>query len=300
MHRFFIALAVFVASCSCSDGGPTAGGPTPYVRCAAAEPAVVDRQVGALHVRSEGRMLTIEGATAPLRAAVFRGPALADEPLPPALDAIEALRPEILLLLGSVGEDAGLEALVSSLSELPMPTLVVLGGRDHQDALARAIAALPASTAGLVVDASPFRSVRVAGIELIPVAGAPLGRYAQDDRACGLGTDEVDAIVHDLPESPSTRFLVGFAAPSPLPGIEAGEAGSPLVRDLASRASATGGLFAWPDVPMDSPSAPSRTARLLAPPLVGPSTVLSDGSRLPSGPRLVELSPDGLRGETPH
>lgn len=295
MHRLPLALAVLIASCSCSGGGLTAGGTTPYVRCTAAEPATVDRQVGALHLRSEGRVLTIDGATAPLRVAVFRGPALADEPILPALDAIEAARPALAILLGSVGDDSRLGSFIAALAELPIPTLVVLGGRDHQEELAHAIAAVPETAAGLVLDASPFRAVRAAGVELVPVAGAPEGRYARDDAACGLGPADVEAIVGELDETTVPRFLIGFAAPSPLSGIEGAEAGSALVLDLATRVSAPGGLFAWPDVPTDRPTAPSRTARMVVPAVLGPGIMLSDGSRLVAGPLVVEVSTEGLR-----
>jgi hypothetical protein len=294
MHRFSLALVLLTASCSCSGSGPVAGGATPYVRCAMAEPSPVDRQLGPLHLRSEERVLTIEGATSPVRIAVFRGPALADESFVPALDAIEATRPDLALLLGSISDDGRGEYVVASLAELSIPTLVVLGGRDRPDEVARAIAAIPETTSGLVLDVSAFRAVRIAGVELVPVAGAPNGRYAQDDRACGLGPPDVDAIVSELGDATLPRFLIGFAAPSPLPGLEGGDAGSVLVLDLATRLSAPGGLFAWPDVPTPLPAAPSPTARLVVPAIIGLDTPLSDGARRPTGSLLVEVSPAGL------
>jgi hypothetical protein len=287
-------MALLLSSCSCSSG-EVVGGPTPYVRCAAREPAVIDRAIGAVRVRSEERTLTIEGAAMPLRIAVFRGPVLADEPFAPALDAIEAAQPGIAVLLGSLGEDGRVDALIASLAELPIPTLVVLGGRDHPEDLEHAIAAVPETAAGIVIDASPFRSVRVSGIELVPVAGAPDGRYARDDEACGLNAADVDAIVGALDEPSVPRFLIGFAAPSPLPGIEGGEAGSALVADLGARTSARGGLFAWPDVPTARPTTPTLDVRLVVPPPLGPPAFLSDGSRASSGPLVVEVSPEGVR-----
>ena len=215
MHRYLAVAGLFLASCSCSGGTASGGGPTPYVRCAAAEAAVIDRQIGSLHARSSGRVLTVDGATTPLRVAVFRGAALADEPIAPALDSIEALRPAIAVVLGSIGDEAHATALVEALAQLAIPTLVVLGGRDRQDVLARAIADLPSSSAGLVVDVSPYRSVQIAGMELIPAAGAPDGRYAVDDAACGLGPADVESIVAEVGSSGTQRFLIGFAGPSP-------------------------------------------------------------------------------------
>lgn len=294
MTRLSIASCLFLAGCSCS-GAATQGGPTPYVRCAMAEPAAIDRTIGSLHVHSDERVLVVEGAESPLRLAVFRGPALAEEATEPALDAIEATRPAVAVLLGSVGDDARIDATIAALAQVAIPTLVVLGGRDHQEDVTRAIAAVGADAPGMIVDASAFRAVRIAGVELVPIAGAPDGRYARDEHACGLGQGDVDAIVSDLGAASSPRFAIGFAAPSALPGIEGAEAGSALVADLFARASITAGLFAWPDVPTARPDAPSMDARIVVPPLLGPGPVLTDGSRASSGPLLVEVSPQGLR-----
>lgn len=278
--------ALALASCTCSGAGPTAGGATPYVRCAMREPPVIDARVGALHLHTDARTLVIEGTHEPLRIAAFRGAALAEEPIEPALDAIESGDPAMQLVLGSLGDDeAHVETLLRALATLATPSIVVLGGRDHPADLADAIAALPAEARAKIVDAGGLRRIIVGGVELVPVAGAPDGRYARDDEACGLGAADVDAIASELGASGEhPRFLIGYAAPSRLPGLEGGEAGSALVADLASRIGARPGLFAWPDVP--SP--------MLVPPLAGPPAILGDGSRLGPGIRLVEVGASGL------
>jgi hypothetical protein len=252
------------------------------------EVPAIDVTVGALHLRSSERVLAIEGASGPVRVAAFRGPALADEPIEPALDAIEAGHPTLALVLGGIGDDAAhADAFVRALGTLSVPTLVVLGGRDHPADLDHAIAALEGEARGRVIDAGGLRSIRVGGVEIVPAAGAPDGRYARDDEACGLGQDDVDAIVGDLEDPAGLRVLVAWAAPAPLRGIEGGEAGSARLTDLATRVHATPGLFAWPDA--------ATSAGVLAPPLVGPPALLADGARLEAGIALVEIDAAGVR-----
>ncbi len=295
MRASVFLASLLLAACSCSGAGPTAGGATPYVRCAMREPAPVELTLGALHLHAEGRTLTIEGASTPPRIAAFRGAALADEPLEPTLDAIEAGQPALQVVLGSLGDDAvHVQSLLAALSTLSTPTLVVLGGRDHPADLDEALAALPAEARGRVIDASAYRRLLVGGVELIPVAGAPEGRYARDDEACGLGASDAAALASEVGsgEGAAPRFLLSFAAPAPLAGIDGGEAGSESVATLARAVGARGALYAWPD------AAGPATARLV-PPLAGPAALLADGARLPSGAQVVTLSETGLTPVAP-
>jgi hypothetical protein len=267
---------LLLAGCTCSGSGPTAGGATPYVRCAMRDAPSIDTTVGPLHLHASERVLVIDGATAPVVVAAFRGPALAEEPIEPALDAIEGA--SLAIVIGSLGDDeAHVETLLRALGSLTIPTLVVMGGRDHPADLAAALAALDEDARGRIVDASGLRSVQIAGIELVPVAGAPDGRYARDDDACGLGAADVDAIANDLGTAAALpRFLITYAAPTPTLGMEGAEAGSALVADLATRIGAHGAVFAWPDVA-------SPGASFVVPPLAGPPTLLADGARLEPG-----------------
>jgi hypothetical protein len=248
---------------------------------------VIDATVGALRMHTEERGLTIEGATAPLRLAAFRGAALAEEPIEPALDAIEAGAPTLQVVLGDLGDDqAHVETLLGALATLPRPTLVVMGGRDHPADVAAAIAALPEDVRPRIVDASGLRVVRVAGVELVPVAGAPDGRYARDDDACGLGASDAESIAGDVGSGDAVRFVIGWAAPSPLRGIEGGEAGAASVAGLVTAIAARGGVYAWPDVRSAGPA-------WIVPAIAGPPTVLTDGSRLEPGVTTIEIGPEG-------
>lgn len=286
-------MALF-SSCTCSGAGPRAGGATPYVRCATREPAVIDARVGSLHLFTIDHTLQIDGITSPLHVAAFRGAALAEEPLEPALDAIESGRPAMQLVIGSLGDDeAHVEALLRALATLQTPSIIVMGGRDHPADLTAALAALPAEARTKIVDASGIHRIRIPGadlpdeIELVPVPGAPDGRYARDDESCGLGASDVDAIARELGEG-GHRFVIGYAAPTPLVGIEGAEAGSALVADLVTRTGAHGGLYAWPD-------AVGTETSIIVPPLAGPPALLADGSRLGPGVVMVELSAAGMR-----
>lgn len=260
------------------------------------EPSPLDVTVGALHLHAEERTLTIDGAASPLRVAAFRGAALADEPLEPALDAIEAGAPALQIVLGSLGDDeAHVTALLTALATLSTPTLVVLGGRDHPADLDGALAALSPEARAHIVDASAYRRIVVGGVELVPAAGAPEGRYARDDEACGLGASDAESIGSDVgaaAEGAPPRFLISWAAPSPLVGLDGGEAGSPALGALAEAVGARATLYAWPD------AAGTGAARLV-PPLAGPPALLADGSRLPPGALVLTLSETGAAPAAP-
>ena len=241
---------------------------------------MIDTTVGTLHLHTSERTLTIDGAPSPLRIAAFRGGALADEPIEPALDAIEAGAPALQIVIGSLGDDeTHAHALLAALAGLASPTLVLLGGRDHPADLASGDAHPN------VIDATGIRAIVIGDVELVAVSGAPEGRYARDDDSCGLGTSEVDAIARDVGQAgPRARFLVSYAAPSPIVGLEGAEGGSALIADLAARIGARPGLFAWPDVP----------STMLVPPIVGAPALLSDGSRIGPGVLLVDVAPSGI------
>lgn len=303
------ALAVFVtalvsglavagcSSCGCGSVAPRAGGPTPYARCAAADPPAPRQvQAGALTLRLAGRELVLEGAPDPLRIAVFRGAAPHRDPIAPALDAVESAGAHLAIALGGLGDDeASVRASIEALATLGIPVLVLGGGRDDPDLLAAAIAALPDASAQRVIDVSPLRRIRVAGHVLVPVAGAPEGRYASSDRGCGVGDEDLEAIAADLGEATSERrLLLSWAAPEGVAvalGLEGATAGSPAIAALATRIGARGGLHAFPE----SQAGLLLGGHLVVPPIVGPAPRRADGSAAPTGPLLVSLAADGLR-----
>lgn len=302
MRRFWLALLLLLpgccSSCGCGAVAPQAGGPTPYARCAAAEaPRARTARIGGASVTLEGRVLSIAGLPVPFRAAVFRGPAPHGDPVLPALDAIEAGGAHLAIALGSLGDDAAAaEAVVGALSRLPMPVLLLGGGRDEPAIVAGALDALTGEAAERVIDVSALHEVRVGPITLVPVAGAPLGRYARSDAACGVGREDLDTLAAALgPGRPDERrILLSWAAPAGIAaalGLEGADAGSAELAELAERIGASQGIHAWPE----TQAGRVLDGHAIAPALAGPSLGRADGSRAPSGPLVVEIGPEGLR-----
>ena len=84
---------------SCGASSLEVQGPTPYVRCLAADPPDVRTwEVGALELTiREGGELRIEGLEAPVRIAAFAGPAPGAGSLDEAMAALRARAPDLLV-----------------------------------------------------------------------------------------------------------------------------------------------------------------------------------------------------------
>lgn len=306
-HLFFFAT---LGGCSCGSD-LAAGGPTPYVRCAMMEPpAPRDLSIGGVHLTVAERAITLE-AESP-RIVVARGAGGAGEPLLPVLDAIEAASPSVVILLGDHGDGEGLSesslaAMVADFGQLNVPVLFLPGGRDAGPALREA---LPDD--GALIDLGGVRSVRIGGLELVPLPGAPSGRYAVDESACGLGSEDLSAIASDVGSADGLRLVLSYAAPATgdarTAGLEGVEAGAPLIAEALTALGARGGLYAFPEAeigrPFDGtsratvPTGALETLHLVVPRLLGPATFRSDGSRQVSGVVVLEVrtSPTGEVG----
>jgi hypothetical protein len=273
------------------------------VRCATRDPALEEAvAVGAVTLTPEGRRLRLVGLPETSRWVVGRGPALAIEPIAPALDAIEALEPDAVLVLGSLGSGARLDELVTALGELAVPTLLLPGPRDRVEDLDEALDAHPAPH---VVLLAGFQVLEAGPIDLVLAPGGIDPRY-QPPEGCSVTSADLEGALAAA-SSDRIRALVGFAAPSGTPltaGLDGAEAGSDVVREAMGEAGVEAGIFAGPDVhvghPFDGPgpgAGPSRALRLIVPPLLGPAVESADGSRTTSAPTLVVLGPDGLRAQ---
>jgi hypothetical protein len=291
-------LAMMLAGCSCGDDADAirVSGDEGYVRCLAADaPEPRAWQVGALHLTtSEDRSLRIEGLPRSARVAVFRGPMSAS--------AVHALdRAALAVVLGGIAASRReADASLASLAALEVPVLLIAGGGDRHDALREALAALEGGARDRIVDATPLRSIRLGAVELVPLAGAPEGRYARSSEACGLTEDDLDDVADDLgaPAHGVKRYLFSWAAPrgegasSASRGIGGVEAGSQALRDFAEHIGAVGAVFAWPvESPTPREDDPLRVA---VGPLAGGWVELADGTRRAPAATLLTLTPDGL------
>lgn len=267
MHRLLFLLPLLVG-CSCGDELADLRVEGRYVRCFAADaPETRSWRHGAVELRSDGRALTLSGIEAPARLALGTGPL--DEAAAAALREVE---PDVVLLLGPLPE---------SVPEFSFPVLLLPGGSDRPNPEL-------ADGAG-IIDASPYRTVSVAGVELVLVPGAPEGRYALDEDRCGFGDDDVDA----WEQGEAARVLVSWAAPTGVPGLEGAESGSALVARIAERTGAEGAVFAWPYEAAGMHG--TEPLRIGVRPLSGPLRVAASGAPVPSGPTVLALSEEGVQ-----
>jgi len=296
-----VLASLLLVGCCCGSG-LAEGGPTPYVHCMQMEPpAPRDLTRGPSRLRIEGNRLDIE-ADAP-RIALARGPAGCGEPLLPALDRIEESAPSVLVLVGDLGGGEGpdsRQALLDALAQLEIPVLLLPGGRDDGEALRAAT-----GDEGAVVDLMGVREVRIGPLSLVPLPGAPEGRYGADDDACGFDEDDVDGLALDAAEGP--RLLLSWSGPTTSDlrsvGLVGVEAGSPLVSRALEVSHAAGSLHAWPEIAIGIPhdgasriavGATSAALHLTLPRLLGPASEGDDGARSPSGLVVLEPSPTGV------
>jgi hypothetical protein len=269
------------------------------VRCLAADPPDPDRggTLGDVTVRIEERVATIEGPEAPVRFVAFAGPAPGRADLGEALSQVRDAEVSFVIVVGDFGDDAeALGETLRALGDLEVPVFLVPGGREDAEIFEEALEA--AESWGLLIDASGLDRISVAGQSLIPIAGAPGGRYSRTDDACGFRASDLESRAErlDEPEDGERRYLVAWAAPTGgiAQGIAGADAGSSELADFAEAISASGGLYAWPReaagrVVGESPER-SEVLRRIA----GPVALRDDGERPPVGPAFFSLGPDGL------
>lgn len=284
-------------------------GPTPYARCLGrASGEAGAGRVGGLALSIEQGVLSIAGLPRLPRLAVFAGPGPGPAPSASAIAALAAAKPSLVLVLGELGDAPALAgATASALDRLGMPVLVVGGGRDSLATLGAADA-LPN-----VVDVSPLRAVRLvpgkaagpASYSLVPVAGALDGRYARTKDGCGYTADDLDDDREPPEAEPGERrVLVAWQASTDPRPARLGDAGSAPLAAFGQAVGASAGLFAWPhaqaghprstrDGSPRPPGIPADDLSLVVPRLSGPALERADGSRLPPGFAVVELSPEG-------
>jgi hypothetical protein len=282
----------------CTDGCPAdralrVGGPTPFVRCLASDPppAGVVR-VGSAVLQVRNRELTITGLGPVVRVAAFSGPAFFAAPGDRELSALRAASPNLLLLLGDLGDQpATAQATLARLADLRLPTLVLAGGRDTWRSARDALGSLQPARPWLI-DITALEAVHVGGAALIPIAGARAGHYARTDESCGYAPEDVARIAARLPGlGAAARIVVGWEAP---------EFGGRSAPDVIRELGAAAGLFAWPVGPpweLGEPGeiGPEATPIASVPRLGGAAGESVNGTRIAAGYGLFQLEAGRLK-----
>lgn len=292
--RWLCVSAAWLAACDC--GGQET------VRCAEETPALQEpRQVGTVNLVPSDHVLAFEGLPEEARWVFARGPALSREPIPPMIDAIEALHPDAVLMMGSIGTGERQQAFLAGLAELAVPVVLLPGPRDSREPLSSAIASTNHPN---LIDAVGVHRITWGGTELLLVPGAESGRYAVEG-ACAFEESDLQSVVGDSDAS-HFRVLIAFAAPAgtvQTQGLLQEEAGSSLVRAQMESAALEAGIFAWPSThiglayaagtPLTSP--PSTQLRLIVPALAGPAIEGEDGARPLPQPVALRIGPQGAQ-----
>lgn len=294
--------AALLVGCGSCQGPPSelkVDGPTPYVRCMAAEPPDDgELAVGAVKIVREGRELTLRGLPDRATVVAFAGPGPATVEPDSLVRSAKEREPDLVVVLGDLGDaQEQAERTLAALASLEVPVLVVAGGRDDAVVWEEAFDSLDGDAAGRVVDATPYRRVLVGPHELVPVAGAPEGRYARTDQACGFGRDDLEEVEDALGDAPAgQRILLSWAAPAGwAEGLEGADPGDPALGELVDEGHLGSGLFAWPPSARPPADGAEGPLRLGVRPVSGPAVVGPDGSRATPGPTALALGPEGLK-----
>ena len=293
--RWLTLSALWLAACDC--------GGSETVRCADETPALQEPlQVGAVRVVPDAHVLVFEGLPEEARWVFARGPALSREPIPPMVDAIEALHPDVVLLMGWIGTGDRQQAVLAGLGELAVPVVLLPGPRDARTSLSSAIAA---STHPNLIDAVGVHRIVWGGSELLLVSGAESGRYAVEG-ACAFEDTDLETIVGGSDAS-HFRVLVAFAAPAgtmQTQGLLQAEAGSARVRAQMENAALEAGVFAWPSTHMGiahvagvahASGAASTQLRVIVPSLAGPAMEGEEGGRPLPQATALRIGPQGVQ-----
>jgi hypothetical protein len=276
-------------------------GPTPFTRCAAAAaPRARTGTIAGVSIDLKDRWLQLSKSAPALRLSVFGAAGLGEPPAASDLAKLRATTPDVLLLLGGLGESAAVaNATVKALAGLGRLVLVIAGGRDAYRVVHEALAA--AGEDAWVVDATALRSISIGKDVLIPWGGSEQGRYALDETHCGFGARDVHEAAAALgPAGPEERRWLASWQALPAAGErrairEAGELGSELVR-LHELLGVRGSLGAWPAGP--APSAqPGPLTDWVVGRAWGPSDERSDGSDRASAVSVLVFDTDGPRIE---
>ena len=292
--------AAALTGCGSCQRGPASDlrveGPTPYVRCLADEPPD-DRsfRMGAFAAEVTDGVLRLR-AQGPVRLAVFSGPA----PSTASIDEALALLPEVelLVVLGGLGDsEAQAAATLAALAATDTAVLFIAGGRDDAVVLATVFEDLESEATERVLNATALERIVIGGDALVPIGGAPGGRYARTDTACGYGEEDLRLRAEALGAAGEgeRRWLLSWAAPTGLgPGIEGAEVGDDGLASFAETVGAAGGLHAWPrelaGLGVEGGHGPQRVVS----PIAGPASERADGTRVLPRPLILRLDEGGL------
>lgn len=311
MRATFVLSAGLLVACGSSHDSV---GANAFAHCMEAS-LLSDRSssVGSTRLVIDDGVLTITGLRAPAQIATFSGAGFGGVPSAESLANVRASSPSLAFVLGGIGDDLdSAKRNLAAFASLRVPVIFVAGGRDEQVVIDDALDSLEDDVQTRVFDASRLNKIVIGASVFVPVAGAPLGRYARTNASCGYSQQDLDKRDDALGRAGSEhRYLLSWAAPtsSSRRGVSSAlldvDGGDPMLARFAARIGAVGGLFAWPAENARLPIAAvgegvlsrgeaNHALRLVVPQINGAGIIRADGSRVAPGFALLELSDAGI------
>lgn len=300
--RFWLLALLAVGGCRCSKltGSGDSGD---FKRCAQVDaPEGRTWRAGELELAIEDRVLRAKGKVDALRLVTFTGPvgaALTRH----ELAQISQAEPQLVLMLGGLGDDVQMaKATLAGLAALRVPSVFIAGGADRLPVVEEAFEELDEAGRDLVTHGSGLRELAIGKDRFAIVPGAPEGRYAIDDTACGFESDDLDDVREHLEaneQKGSRVWLLSWAAPSGFGVTRAlggHDVGSEALAKLAEDIAAEGGLFAFPESAVAQPvrDAQRKGLSLVVPRLGRTGATRVDGGRVVSGVARLSVGSLGL------
>jgi len=275
--RVFLLLfsASLFAGCGGCGGVPAREGARPYRAClleSGETPRTLETK-GGRRIEIEERLAHF--GSAPLRIAAFRG--APGHALDEMGESVREERVDLLLLLGSLGrERREIQQLLEAVLAIGPPLLLIPGGDDSLKELDRAIGSLDEEARKRLLDGRRLHAVIAAERAVVVVPGAPDGRFAYNDDACGYRSSDLkERIARGKKHTSRPLALFAWAAEG-----GANDARTPIGAEAE-------GIFAFP-------AAASGPGRWTVGPIAGEPYFSGNGYR-PASASLFHLETDGLR-----
>jgi len=274
-----------------------------FKRCAQLDPPEArSLRAGALELVIEDRLLSVKSKQGSVRVAAFAGPVGAALTRY-ELSILSAAQAELVIVMGGLGDDEEMaKATLAGLSTLRVPVLFIAGGADRVSVFESAFDDLDDRARDLMIQGSGLRELRVGRDRFAILAGAPEGRYAIDEDACGFEGDDVDAVreaIESDEEKGARVWLLSWGAPAGFGvtrALSGQDVGSEALSELAEDLGALGGLFAFPESAVGQPitDAQRKGLSLVVPRLGRTGATRAEGGRVPSGVAKLTISGSGL------
>ena len=252
---------MLLVGCDCAASSSRVDGPHPYVRCLALEAEAGPRVLGGV---VEGATLSLQNVEK-LEFFAVRASSLSWL----AEQETDALQ---VVLGGFAREEESAVALLRALAARG-PALLILGGGDDVEVFREALDEVGEAN---LVSLLGIRRVDLGSTGMVVVHGAPGGRYARGDSACGYAPSDLGLLRDDAEEG---DLLVSWMLPA-VEGIDEGvighRVGDAALAEAAAASGLVGGVHAWPSEPAGFQD-PARKRFVVSVP--GGLQVTSEGGR---------------------